>query len=333
MKPLQFFIIIAVLLLSTPTLHAQDFLQKAKKFLDAGECEKAQMAYDAYKVENPVGDADVERGIAECRKKVDSLQALLDGQPCPGTPTVTDYDGHTYNTVQIGKQCWMKENLRTERYADGTEIILGDWNTSTTKGYRYNPNNNELYVKKYGYLYNWKAVMGNSSSSNANPSGVQGICPDGWHVPSDAEWLQLTDYVGSQSRYVCGNKKYSIGKALASNSQWRDGSYLTHENDRSNNIQMYRRDSHKITACSVCNNQKTNNATGFTALPAGRKEEFTYNGEGIYYFQGEAYFWSASEVNDEKAIFYYLYTNYEEFIRDDYGGEKSYSYSVRCVRD
>jgi uncharacterized protein (TIGR02145 family) len=323
-------IIIGVLLLATPALRAQDFLQKAKKFLDAGDCEKAQMAYDAYKVENPGGNADVEKGIAQCWKKVDSLQALLDGQPCPGTPTVTDYDGHTYNTVQIGKQCWMKENLRTERYADGTEISYGVWNTSTTKGYRYNPNNSELYVKEYGYLYNWKAVMGNSSSSNANPSRVQGICLDGWHVPSDAEWLQLTDYVASQSRYVCGNKKNSIGKALASNSKWKDGSYTTGENDRSNYIYFTSSDSHKRTACSVCNNQKTNNATGFTALPAGRKIKYDH---GTYYFGGEAYFWSATEVNDEKAIFYYLYTNYEEFIRDVYGGEKSYSYSVRCVRD
>ena len=315
--------ILGVLLLASPALHAQDFLQKAKNYLDAGECEKAQKAYNAYKVENSGGNAEVERRIAECWKKVDSLQALLDGQPCPGTPTVTDYDGHTYNTVQIGKQCWMKENLRTERYADGTKISWCDWDTSTTKGYRAYPYKNFSLLKQYGYLYNWKAVMGNSSSSNANPSGVQGICPDGWHVPSDAEWLQLTDYVGSQSRYVCGNKKNGIGKALASNTQWRDGSSNLFEDGQSGYTIL----GDDIAACDVCNNQETNNATGFTALPAGEKSKYSYS------FGGSAHFWSATEVSGEKAIDYYLLARAKDFLRFDYGHEKVDSYSVRCVRD
>ena len=229
MKSSRIFIIIGVLLLASPVLHAQDFLRKAKNYLDAGECEKAQRAYNAYKVENPGGNAEIERRIEGCWKTKDSLQALLDGQPCPGSPTVKDVDGNTYNTVQLGKQCWMKENLRAKRYADGTKISWGGWDTSTTKGYYFYPDNSFRIEEQYGYLYNWKAVMGNYHSSNANPSGVQGICPNGWHVPSDAEWLQLTDYVSSQSRYVCGNKKNSIGKALASDSQWRRSEEHTSE--------------------------------------------------------------------------------------------------------
>jgi hypothetical protein len=97
-----------------------------------------------------------------------------DGIPCPGMATVTDIDNNTYNTVQIGNQCWMKENLRTTRYFNGTSIALGS-SASTTTAYRYYPDNNSSNVLTYGYLFNWKAVMGNSSSSSANPSGVRGV--------------------------------------------------------------------------------------------------------------------------------------------------------------
>lgn len=330
MKSSRIFIIIGVLLLASPALHAQNFLQKAKNYLDAGECEKAQRAYNAYKVENPGGNAEVERRIEECWKTKDSLQALLDGQPCPGTPTVKDIDGNTYKTVQLGKQCWMKENLRAQRYADGTKINYGHWDTSTTKGYYYSPYNDIRYVKQngpqrynYGYLYNWKAVMGKPISSNADPSGVQGICPNGWHVPSDAEWLQLTDYVSSQSRYVCGNKKNSIGKALSSDSQWQCDNSVCFEDGHSGGIGSGK----SKEACDVCNNQDDNNTTGFTALPAGSKSQFAYD------FGGITHFWSATEVNGGKAIDYYILGDSGELIRNKYGHEKLNGYSVRCIRD
>ena len=226
-----------------------------------------------------------------------------DGQPCTGAPTVTDYDNNTYNTVQIGAQCWMKENLRTTHYSNGTSIALGN-DTSTTIAYRYYPNNNSSNVSTYGYLYNWKAVMRNSSSSSANPSGVQGICPVGWHVPSDAEWWQLTYYVSSQTQYLCYiyNSNY-IAKALASTMGW-DSSTET---------------------CDVGNNPGTNNATGFSALPAG-----VYDGN-YYNFGYNAYFWSATEGNDNYAYGRYLYYDYADV--DRYNNGKGYGFSVRCVRD
>ena len=106
-----------------------------------------------------------------------SFTAVVDaGYSCPGAATVTDYDNNTYNTVQIGNQCWMKENLRTTHYSDGTSIPLGSSGSNTT-AYCYYPDDSVSNVGTYGYLYNWPAVMGNSSSSSANPSGVQGICP------------------------------------------------------------------------------------------------------------------------------------------------------------
>ena len=225
-----------------------------------------------------------------------------DGQPCPGAATVTDIDNNTYNTVLIGNQCWMKENLRTTHYANGTSIELGS-SPSTTTAYRYSPDNNSSNVSTYGYLYNWKAVMGSSSSSSANPSGVQGICPTGWHVPSDAEWTQLTDYVKSQTQYRCNNSSGNIAKALASTTVW----------------------SSSTTTCAVGNNPGTNNATGFSAVPAG------YYGGGYNYFGNFAYFWSATEYSDNNASNRNLYYD-NAFVRRNLDG-KNYGFSVRCLRD
>ena len=220
--------------------------------------------------------------------------------PCPST--LTDIDGNTYNTVQIGQQCWMKENLRTTKYADNTPIAQGS-EPSTTTAYWYDPNNDASNKYTYGLLYNWPAVMRNASSSNTNPSGVQGICPTGWHVPSDAEWTQLTDYVSSQSEYVCGSANTYIAKALASTTGW-NGSTET---------------------CAVGNTLADNNATGFSALPAGAYFAM-YN-----YFGDYAYFWSATESWSSFAYSRYLYSNYAYVYHNGYG--KSYGFSVRCLRD
>ncbi len=228
------------------------------------------------------------------------------GQPCSGAATVTDIDNNTYNTVQIGNQCWMKENLRTTRYSNGTSIALGSW-TSSASSYRYYPNNDQSNVSTYGYLYNWKAVMGNSSSSNENPSGVQGICPTGWHVPSDAEWTQLTDYVSSQSQYVCGSSNTNIAKAMASTAGW----------------------SSSTNTCAVCNDPSANNAAGFSALPAGY-----YDGNHSYFGLG-AWFWSSKDNYE----FAYNDCAYDRGIPCSVGNvtryyhKKYYGYSVRCVRD
>ena len=220
---------------------------------------------------------------------------------CPST--LTDIDGNTYNVLQFGRQCWMKENLRTTRYADNTEIPA--LSTSSNTPSRYAPNDNEDNVEIYGYLYNWHAVMHNDTTSTANPSGVQGVCPDGWHVPSIAEWNQLTDYVGSQSEYVCETNNYNVAKALADTTGW----------DYSSNT------------CAVGNAPSSNNATGFRALPVG-----TYYGGGYYSFGDAAEFWTATEYNSSRgrycSLVYdrsYVYTNAYPF--------KYRGLSVRCVRD
>lgn len=221
--------------------------------------------------------------------------------PCAGTTTVTDYDGNVYKTLLLGKQCWMKSNLRTKHYADGTAIALGD-TYSDEVAYRYYPNENSGNVATYGYLYNWKAVMHNATSSEANPSGVQGICPKGWHVPSDAEWIQLTEWVISQNKYQCGDESDYVAKALASTSGW-----AASKGD-----------------CEVGNNQTTNNATGFGAVPAGR-----FDG-GYSYCTQFAYFWSTTEYDSDGYSRGLGFNNALVLKRTDSKGQ---GLSVRCIRN
>ncbi len=117
--------------------------------------------------------------------------------------TFTDSrDDKVYKTVVIGNQEWMAENLA---YLPG---VAGPGTGSETMPYYYvhgydgtdvdaakaNPN-----YTTYGVLYNWPAAMNSASGSSSNPSGVQGVCPTGWHLPSDAEWTELTDYMGGKS--------------------------------------------------------------------------------------------------------------------------------------
>ena len=223
------------------------------------------------------------------------------GQPCPGMATITDYDNNIYNTVQIGNQCWMKENLRTTSYSDGTPIEQGT-DTSRTTAYWYYPSGNSDNMSTLGLLYNWAAVMRGSASSSENPSGVQDVCPTGWHVPSDAEWTELTDYVSSQSEYACNGTSIYIAKALASTTGW---------NSFSSN-------------CTVGNTPSDNNATGLGIVPAGY-----YSGN--YNAATTAYCSSATEYNEN-----YVYNRNIGFFSSTVNRGNLAKYtalSVRCTKD
>ncbi len=123
----------------------------------------------------------------------------------PG-PNITDVENNTYKTVTIGTQTWMAENLKVSKYSDGTAIpnITDNtqWYQSSTAWCYYN--NDVANNAKYGKLYNWNAV---SKTSNGNKN----VCPTGWHVPTDAEWTVLTDYLGGES--VAGGKMKEVGTA------------------------------------------------------------------------------------------------------------------------
>ena len=116
-------------------------------------------------------------------------------------PVIKDINGNKYKTVYIGTQHWMAENLKVNKYNDGTSIPnitdKAKWYNNTT-GAWCNYNNDASKNTKYGKLYNWYAV-----------SGRKNVCPTGWHVPSDAEWTVLTDYLGGE--IVAGGKMKEVG--------------------------------------------------------------------------------------------------------------------------
>ena len=234
-----------------------------------------------------------------------------DTQPCPSSPTVTDQDGNVYNTVIIGNQCWMKENLRVTHYSNGEAIPMGD-STSITLPYRYCPDDNAANVAIFGYLYNWPAVMHGAASSDTNPSGVQGVCPKGWHMPSHAEWEQLASYVGSQSAYQCDNSSFKNAKALASQTTW----YFS----------MY-------DPCSPGYNPSTNNATGFSAITAG-----CYGNTGSNYhiylgFGTNAQFWSTTRTGCHEYIYSTHISHSNIMVSPSISSDMHEGFSVRCIRN
>jgi uncharacterized protein (TIGR02145 family) len=130
---------------------------------------------------------------------VEASSCKKDSNPIAPLPTttiseVTDVDGNVYDTVKIGTQVWLQQNLKTTHYRDGSPIVnIADsvqWANLLT-GATCTYNNNPVNESTYGYLYNWYAVT--------NPAG---ICPVGWHVPTDSEWTILINNLGGQ--YVAG---------------------------------------------------------------------------------------------------------------------------------
>lgn len=208
---------------------------------------------------------------------------------------VTDIDGNVYDAVEINGQIWMNSNLKVTRYADGTEL-------QASIGY-VSPHNDVLNNEKYGLLYSWFASTRNQSSGSY-PSGIQGLCPNGWHIPSSVEWSALQDYVSHQEEFQCNNCSDCIAKSLASNSGW---AYSSNE-------------------CTPGNNSPTNNVAGFSAMPSG----YLYN-EIIDGFGTETSFWSCTNYSGTTRYVFRIVYNSE------YAGltptNLSHMYSVRCVKD
>ena len=133
--------------------------------------------------------------------------------PCEGIAFL-DQDGNTFGGVKIGGQCWMDRNLKVTTYPDGTAITpitdktawanLADDNTD--EAYCYH-NNEPDFADIYGYLYTYAAAIANNWTKDNNDG--QGICPDGWHLPTDGEWTTLSDYLGGED--VAGGKMKEAG--------------------------------------------------------------------------------------------------------------------------
>ena len=171
---------------------------------------------------------NLQNQVLNQEEMVDSLatetDSIVNGGFLCGLHKVVDFDGNVYNTVQIDKQCWMRENLRVRHFSDGTEI---SWGGGVKDGipHCYRPFSNNFFYPGFteentGLHYNWFAVMNGNSASNAVPSGVQGVCPTGWHVPSMGEWEKMVNYVKTCPEYSCNGNPATVGKALAGQSGW-----------------------------------------------------------------------------------------------------------------
>ena len=234
--------------------------------------------------------------------------AVAAGQVCPGITTVKDTDNNVYNTVYIGGQCWTRENMRATHFSsDGSSVTVEGSHYSATVAYCYPPDNKPYLVPKYGYLYNWYAATKNQKSSS-NPSGVQGICPNGWHVPSDAEWDVLFNNASLNCNGVSGN----VADALSATFGWNSSS----------------------TVCTPGHEMEYNNSAGFSALPSGWNST---SSDGRYRYYGMyGVYWSTNLNDAETRCSYYRVAYNASTITHVYSGDsptKTRGISVRCLRD
>jgi uncharacterized protein (TIGR02145 family) len=254
---------------------------------------------------------------------------------------VKDYDGNQYDAVRIGRKTWMKTNLRTTHYADGTPIPAGLGEDVRTPAYCEIPG---VDAASYGLLYNWYAVM-----HNAGNPGDQGICPKGWHVPSTDEWSIL---VLNVSPYYDANYSNVSASALASQGGWEyyppinmdslhrafDSLALIYEW-----IGMPWESSNEYYNASMIMNGHAytpgadlsqNNTSGFAAVPAGIAAwEPSDLGKS-------AYFWTSNKsgyYEDVALPAFMYYNNPAVSVLDDYDiyfdAYKTYGLSVRCVKN
>jgi len=176
--------------------------------------------------------------------------------------SVSDIDGNQYTTVLIGDQVWMAENLKTAHFSDGSEIpnVTDDaaWEVFTSAWCNYN--NNLAYDSLYGKLYNWYTTV-----------DPRNACPTGWHVPSEAEWTILTDFLGGLT---------ASGSKLRSVTGW--------------------------TPSNPPNNFPTNES-GFSGLPGGRRNVF---GE-FHEIGDDGSWWSSTQANLSNAWAYRINYNYD----------------------
>ena len=173
-------------------------------------------------------------------------------------------DSQIYQYKTIGTQVWMTENLAYLPSVVGP----GTGSNSTAYYYVYGYDGTDVDAAKatsnyttYGVLYNWPAAMSGAASSSADPSGVQGICPTGWHLPSDAEWTTLTTYLGGES--VAGGKMKEAGE-----SHWTSP------------------------------NTGATNESGFTALPGGYR--YFYDGT-FFNIGSHGHWWSSAQYSTGSA--------------------------------
>jgi uncharacterized protein (TIGR02145 family) len=215
-----------------------------------------------------------------------------------GTSTITDIDTNVYATVQIGNQCWMADNLKTTHYRNGTPIESpgsngNAWNNNTEGAYSW-IENNIVWKDWYGAVYNWHAVN--------NPNG---LCPEGWRIPSDEDFTQLLTFLdpatipvieGIQSQTAGGKMKSTLA-VPSPHPRWNSP------------------------------NTGATNESNWNGLPAGIRSSLSY----FLHLGNNAFYWSSTEFDPEKAWYRYIYYNNTSAYR--YNLFKNRGLSVRCILD
>jgi uncharacterized protein (TIGR02145 family) len=212
------------------------------------------------------------------------------------TGTVTDIDGNIYQTVQIGNQIWMAENLKVTHYQNGDAVPHltdnGDWQVASYGAYCVY-GNTPSNADTYGNLYNWHAV-----------DDSRGLAPEGWHIPTDEEIKELEMYLG-------------MSQSQANSTGWRgtnEGSKLAGNADLWNNGDL--------------ENDPEFGSSGFSFLPGGYRN---FQNGNFYSIDNYSYFWSATEYNTYFAWRRYLSYDTTQVYLSSYS--KQNGYSVRCVKD
>ncbi len=230
------------------------------------------------------------------------LFEIVEGIPCPGIPAV-NYGEQIYTTVQIGTQCWLKEYLNIGSMVDS---LIDQTDNGIIE--KYCKDNDPDYCSTYGGLYQWAEVVQylngatNTTSWYPVPNGnVQGICPSGWHLPSDFEWCTLTTYLDpSVDCNVTGTSGTDVGGKM------------------------------KETGTLYWDppNLGATNESGFSARPSSYR--YTY-GAFISDIGLNSYPWAATEYNSIRAWCRTLY--YDSAVIGRNGNQKSGGRTARCIKD
>jgi uncharacterized protein (TIGR02145 family) len=235
-------------------------------------------------------------------KSTDSVASAV----IPWNSTVTygvlvdNRDAQTYRTVQIGTQTWMAENLNYRNALDSTDTVGACYNNSVDS------------CLKYGRLYTWIEVMGIDSIFQSTLWGGsdinhQGICPTGWHVPSDTEWSTLAINSGGDS---------SAAANLRSTNGW--GPYT---------------DSSILGSGLYGSNSNGTDRFGFRVLPAGN----AFIAMGLFYDAGESAFFTSRTERDSSDVWVTWFPNafpvYDDSIFEQITNSKKDAISLRCIKD
>jgi uncharacterized protein (TIGR02145 family) len=248
-------------------------------------------------ISNTYTQAEVDALISSLQEQIDALQATT------GSGTVTDQDGNSYPYLSYGDQVWTVENAKMVTYRDGTPIPqvtdATEWSNLTTGAWCYYDND-----PTKGKLYNWYAVMGIHDDDPNTPN--KAFAPEGWHVPTDAEWTTLENYlIANGYNYDGTTTENKIAKAMASTTGWNSST----------------------NTGAVGNDQSLNNSSGFNVFPEGmRLSDGYFFNEGIF-----AVFFSSTEFNTFGAWNRGLTIDISRLGRE--GNQKRDGLSVRLVKD